>query len=307
MIVEKLTADQLPPPVARRLNQATLIGSARLAALWRPLGGREVFWCATEKGQITLALAAVEFGRRPWKRLQAMPDGLYACPVATGESVDLRDAMCSVVTAIAKGGYAKVIVNDYYGLCGAPDGYLPFEGHTTVVDIAASDWQPPDSKIQSEIRKAEREGIAPRPFNAENDMPAFLELMQRTEVRHGRSPKYPAAFWGGLAELARADSRVRWMNIVHGGKLAASHIYFVEGEMLFHWQAFFDKEFSFLKPNQYLMFTMARQAARTGATMLNQGASPPDAEGLIDYKLKWGGQERRYRCLRRRSGLGRWL
>lgn len=306
MTIDKLSAAQLPQNVAKRLDDATLLGSTGLAVLWRTLGGREVFWCASTGDKINAVLTSVEFGKKPVKRLQAMPDGLYARPVFWDDNIDAATA-AAFLAAIANSGYAKVIVNDYYDMFGGATGYTANEEETTVVDISNPEWQPPDPKIQSEIRKAEREGVTATPFDGERDMTAFLDLMQRTEGRHGRDPKYPAAFWQGLAELARTDQRIRWVNVAHEGRLAASHVYFVEGDMLLHWQSYFDKEFSFLKPNQYLMFTMARQAAAQEVTTLNQGASPPEAEGLVDYKLKWGGQERRYRCWLRRAGLGRWM
>jgi len=306
MTVERLTAAQLPPAVVQRLNQATLIASPRMAALWRPLGGRDVYWCAMEGGEIAVALTAVEFGIRPLKRLQAMPDGLYARPVIVSEGANIDSVMPCLMTAISTAGYARVFINDYFGVCDVSKTYAVVENRTTVINIASPDWQPPDPKIQSEIRKAEREGVTATAFDT-RDMDEFLFLMESTEVRHGRDSKYPEVFWRGLADLARVDRRVQWVNIVHEGKLAASHIYFVEGEMLLHWQAFFDKKYSFLKPNQYLMYTTARTWVRHGVTMLNQGASPSDATGLVEYKLKWGGTERRYRCLVKRSGLGRWL
>lgn len=306
MTVEKLS-DPLPPDTAGRLNQATIIGSARLAALWRSLGGRERFWCATSGSRIVAVLASMEFGTWPVKRLQIMPDGLYARPVAISSDSDLHSVMGDMLAAIAQEGYARVFINDFCALCGSPARFDVSDGLTTVVDISASDWQPPDPKIRSEIRKAEREGIVPSAFNADHDMALFLDLMTRTEERHGRAPKYPAEFWQGLAALARDDGRVEWVNVIHDGRMAASHIYFVEDDMLLHWQSYFDKEFSFLKPNQLLMYSTARKWAARGVKLLNQGASPPVAEGLADYKAKWGGVERRYRCLQYRSGLGRWL
>jgi len=307
MTIDKLSAAQLPQNVAKRLDDATLLGSTGLAALWRTLGGRETFWCVSSGGNINAVLTSVEFGTRPVKRLQAMPDGLYARPVLWNEDIETPTAATTLAATIAKNAYAKVIMNDYYDVMGQPANYTAHEQSTTVIDISAPHWQPPDPKILSELRKAEREGVTVVPFDMERDMAAFLDLMQRTEGRHGRTPKYPPPFWQGLAELARRDQRIRWVNVAHEGRLAASHVYFDEGDMVLHWQAYFDKEFSFLKPNQYLMYTVAHQAATRGALTLNQGASPPEAEGLLDYKLKWGGRERRYRSLQRRAGLGRWL
>ena len=131
-----------------------------------------------------------------------------------------------------------------------------------------------------------------------------MSLMHRTETRHGRPPKYKPEFYRDLAKLAMTDERVKWLVCEHENALAASHIYLVEGEQLFYWQAFFDKEYAYLKANQFMTYSMVRELAGRGAAVLNTGATPPDAEGLSDYKRKWGGRSYAYPILERRSWIG---
>ena len=70
---------------------------------------------------------------------------------------------------------------------------------------------------------------------------------------------------------------------------------------------YFDKRFSFLKANQLITFTVARNMARQGLTVLNLGASPIDAESLDTYKQKWGGRPVEYTCHERLKWWSRWL
>ena len=68
--------------------------------------------------------------------------------------------------------------------------------------------------------------------------------------------------------------------------VAASHIYFIDNDTALNWQIYFNKKFSSLKPNQYILFTMARRLAAEGVRYLNLGATPPEASGLETYKNK---------------------
>ena len=305
MKVEKIRTDELPPQASYKLTEATLLGSPGFARVWREAGGLDVCWCVVDSGEITTVMTGVEFRRKPLIRFQSMPDGLYCRPVTLrgGSSAEANQAL---LAALAKAGYARIYINDFERRFEYAHGFKVIDGATSLVDIAA-DWQPPDTTMRSELRKAEREGVKVTPFDAGRHLAQFVELAGRTEHRHGREPKYTAAFYRHLAVVAFHEPRIRWFVVEHGQRLAASHIYFIEGSMLLHWQACFDKEFSFLKPNQWLTYSIARQAAAGGVRTLNLGASPPEAEGLASYKSHWGGRPFNYPCLQRHSFTGRWL
>jgi lipid II:glycine glycyltransferase (peptidoglycan interpeptide bridge formation enzyme) len=250
-------------------------------------------------------LTAVEFGRRPVKRFQSMPDGLYARLVSLDDSYNLEDAAGLIVRALADGGYAKVFVNDFYGQFNMPTSFAASDYKTTLVDISEARWQPPDKKVRSEIRKAEREGIEVLKFDAGRHFDRFWTLMKNTEERHLRRPKYPPDFFRALADLARHDDRVHWVYVESDGRAAASHIYLIENDMALNWQIYFDRDFTWLKPNQYLLYHTARMLSGRGVRTLNLGASPPTAEGLQTQKRKWGGRTYGYFCYTCQTGLGR--
>ncbi|MCK4462016.1 MAG: GNAT family N-acetyltransferase, partial [candidate division Zixibacteria bacterium] len=162
-------------------------------------------------------------------------------------------------------------------------------------------------KLQSEIRKAERAGAKIERLDAVAHMESFLQLMQATEQRHGRRPRYPPQFFSALAELAAEDDRVVWYWCEHEGRPVVSHITFIEGDTALHWQVYYDKAFSFLKANQFMLWQLIGELRPRGVHRLSLGASPPGASGLIDYKAKWGGEEYAYNCYVHKSGLGRFL
>lgn len=304
--VRRYQADQINSDLVDRLAGNSLFASYAFSCLWRSLGGRPVFWTAEEEEHTLAVLCGVEFGIRPVVRFQSMPDGCY-CRLAV---YDLDMPMQVVVKqrlldALCKAHYSKLYLYDFFGDFA---DFNPFESRdcrTSLVAITDNNWQPPDKKIQSEIRKAEREGINVQQFDHSRHMENFLSLMNSTETRHGRKPKYPPEFYRALAELAETDDRIQWSYVEHDGCPVASHIDLIEGDMILNWQVFFDKRFSFLKPNQYLLFRTARESSARGLRYLNLGASPDDAPALRAYKDKWGGHSHDYKCYWKRTGLGR--
>jgi len=307
MEVRRHPAPDLPSHVAAWLRRQTLFGSIEFASLWDIMGGRAVYWVVYDDDRLVALLPGVQFGRGHLARLQAMPDGLYGRLFFVEGGVNRDEVARMTLDAVASAGYARVFINDYYSKFGDHDEFEVQASETSLVDVSRADWQPPDAKLRSEIRKAQREDTSVREFSLARHFDAFVALMKQTEQRHGRRPKYPPEFYRGLGKLAMLDTRVRWLVCEQDDELAASHIYFVEDDMLLNWQVFFDKRFSSLKPNQSITFSVVSEPALRGIRMLNLGATPEGAESLSYYKDKWGGELYRYRCLRRQSWLGRLL
>ncbi len=281
--------------------------SERFARLFEQIGGTVVVWLVHHDNNVVAALPGVEFGVWPIKRFQAMPDGCYGRLFVDEKYVDQRAAIITTLaTAVCRAGYARSYINDYYGTIETA-AMMTETVSTQIVEISSSDWQPEHESLRRGIRKAEKENVAVVPFSADRHMAGFLSLMMATEKRHRRSPKYPPAFYSGLAELAADDDRLRWVWCERDGQPVASHIYVREGDMLLYWQGYFDPAFSSLRPNQYMMFLQAQECARLGMRYLNLGASPPDADGLQEYKERWGGKPYQYKCYTHQSLLGKIL
>lgn len=286
------------------VNRTTLLGSTGFSRLWETVGGRSIYWTAAESDRLLAILPGVEFGRGRLCRFQSMPDGLYAPFLFPQGAPDRAGLTANLVQVLIKRRYARLFINDFYSYLGDSAALKSNRGQTTLIDISMPGWQPPDKKLQSEIRKAEREGVVLEEFRLNKHFDMFIELMKSTEKRHGRRPKYPVSFFRELGKLAMTDKRVKWIVCEHDDRLAASHIYLVEGDAVLNWQVYFDKQFSFLKPNQLISFSVAREMQAHGAKILNLGSTPGDAEKLTRYKEKWGGRSFEYRCYYDRSWLG---
>jgi hypothetical protein len=250
-------------------------------------------------------LPGIELGYGVFRRFQAMPDGLPASIYFIDADEQKEKITETLLEGIKHYGYMCVTISDYWNIGGDLGIFNSKQVVISRLDISAPDWQPPDKKIQSEIRKAEREGVKLRPYRANRDRHHFLNLMKKTEKRHGRDPKYSPEFFDRLAVLAEQDIRVKWVVVEHGEELAAAHIYFVNNATALNWQVYFDKKFSFLKPNQFILYQVAKELAETGVRYLNLGISPGNTESLLTYKDKWGGKNYHYSILTSQNWLGK--
>jgi len=303
--VERYTLADIPHSLTSRLNELSFFGSPGFVKLWESMNGTGVYWVVRSGERVVATMPGVEFRQRPFTRFQSMVDGCYtgcACDAVFDNSAMNAEELMG---AVARAGYAKIVVNDYWrGLVSHPE-YRVDSAETMLVNIQSPDWQPPDQKLCSEIRKAEREGVQIKPFAAVEHMDKFLHLMKNAESRHGRKPKYPPEFFASLARLAESDDRVQWRCVECEGELAVSHINFRDGRMVLNWQIYFDKRFSHLKANQYMLYRTAVELAQGGGIHLNLGASPPEAESLVAYKEKWGGNTYSYPVYQRHSWIGK--
>ena len=311
MNITLLSWRDLAPNFAETLNQFSLYASPSFVSLFETMGGESGYFLVEDGGQTVAVLPVVEFGRGPFRRLQALTDGLHA-PVWIAESrrADAVPLTNAILDRIAARSYLKASITDFDNqLC--PKDWQAQEMETSLVDLEKADsyagWLPPDKTLRAEIAKAERDGVTVAPFDSPKHLSSFVSLMRQTEARHGRRQKYPDSFWRALAELSARDSRILWFCVESGGRLAASHIYLVDRRAALNWQICFDKSFSSLKPNQAIMCHAANQLKKAGVGYLDLGATPPGASGVESYKEKWGGRAYRYRVWRRASLLGRWL
>jgi hypothetical protein len=291
------------PDAYDMLVRDSFFASRGFLEVWRTMGGRPVVWAAEVDGRIAAVIPGIELGFGPLARFASLPDGCYGGLFTAADLPDPVVAGDALMGAIAARRYARCHVFDAAGRLRLHRGFAAQSCATRVVPIDP-DWVPPDPKLQSEIRKAEREGIRVERYDAARHESGFLELVRATPARQGAKPRYPVRLWQNLARLAETDARIRWRWCEHAGHPAAAHVYFVEGDSLVSWQDYSERSFSFLKPNQYIRWQACRDAARDGLRALNLGATPDEAHGVTFYKCRWGGEPHHYTAQVRWAGIG---
>ncbi len=308
MNVWKMDLADFPVTELSQFCGPSFFASAAFANLWTTKGGRPVVWCLMESNTTLAILPGVEFGHSFLKRFMSMPDGCYGGVFFHPHHQAQRtEHAAALLKAVLGDRYLRTFIFDFDGDLEPTPEFEVMNLATTLVDISNPDWLPPDKKLLSQIRKAEREGIEVGPMQWARHGDRFMELMALTEKRHHRRPAYPRAFFTRLAKVAEQEPRLHWVWCEFQGQAVCSHIYIIERNMLQGWQIYFDKEFSFLKPNQYIRFTTCREMATKGIGWLNLGGTPENAPGLCYYKKRWGGETFPYRGLVHRRHLGRWL
>ncbi len=305
MSVTRIPYADLDEKLKNQLQKSSLFASESFCNLFKTAGGNPVCFLLSNENHPTVALVGVEFGLSIFKRFQSMPDGCYSSLISLdgNDPINSRDAL-NILDAVKNCGYTKSFIFDYHSHFPKVTNYTVSICTTQIASISP-EWQPPDKKLLSEIRKAEKEGVEIIPYDKEKYADQFYSLVESTAHRHGKKAWYCLEFYDSLADLACTDKRIDWTIVTHDSKLAASHINFRINDTLINWQVHFDKKYSFLKPNQYLLYRAAIKAAQAGAKFLNLGATPSDAESLEAYKRKWGGQEYRYNCIEMKSLLGK--
>ena len=296
--INDLSADVTSP-----LTGCSFFASHGFIDLWTKMGGHGVFWTLENNGEILALLPGVEFGKKGLKRFQAMPDGCYGTVLTSNKNIKEHAGL--ILDGIASAGYHKIYIYDYHNVLPLVVPYQTEICQTHLIDLNDENWLPPDKKLQSEIRKAQREQVEIVRFSFDRHFDKFIKLMKKTEQRHGRTPKYKISFFEALAKLAENDDRICWYWCERDNQAVTSHINFTEKTMALHWQVYFDKSFSFLKANQIMLVKAVRELTSQGVKLFNLGASPTDAAGLLKYKEKYGTREYSYPCLVYKSLLGK--
>jgi hypothetical protein len=288
------------------LRGDSLFSSPEFLGLWKDDGGVPLCLAVADQGVPIAALPGTEFGRLVWRRFQAAPDGCYARLLSAPGHEESRDqAAAAILSFIEKEKYVKAVINDFYRHFDDHESFETVSAKTRLVDVDP-DWQPPDRKLRQQIRRAMREGRVVAPFDATRHMDDLLTLVRMTAERTGTKPFYSRGFYERLAALARRDDRVRWTWLTDDdGAPVASSIFLTDRDQLLHWQMYYDSSYGDLQPNKWVPWLMIKQALDKGVTTYNLGASPQGADGVDEYKRKWGGRIYEYRCLVRKGRLSR--
>lgn len=290
----------------KELITNSFFSSKSFIDLWKTKNSNGVIWVAEDNDTILAVLPGIEFGFKPFCRFQSMPDGCYG-GIFTNLHItfDHDKVKKQLLKQILNYGYIKLYINDFYNSIPIVENSPHFTIQTQIIDLNKNIEIPSDKKIQSEIRKAERENIIIENFDINKHFNKFLILMNQTEKRHKRKPKYSDSFYKILADKSKYDSKIIWLWCEHNGQAVASHINIVERNQCLNWQVFYNKEFSNLKANQLMLSRLIDILKIKKINLLNLGASPEDARGLINYKTKWGSEIRTYNCYYKKSWLGK--
>lgn len=273
---------------------------------WEKENGKGVVWTVEENNTVLAILCGIEFGVKPFCRFQSMPDGCFGGVIINSNiKYDISLVKRQLLDKIMSFGYMKVFIYDYFDSIQPIDAYKTFEIQTQILYLSDESIIPQDRKLKGEIKKAQIEDVSIERFEKEKHFDKFLKLMKMTEDRHQRKAKYSASFFEKLAKVSKENNKIFWLWCEHDSKAVASHINIIDRNVCLNWLAYYNKEFSYLKSNQLMESHLIEILRNRNINKLNMGASPENAVGLVKYKSKWGAKKKTYKCIFRKSWLGK--
>lgn len=271
---------------------------------------KAVFVCGFDQGELKAGLPAVITRRFRQTSFFSMPYGTYGGVLFdSGLGAEgRRSFLTHLDDYLDAGRFAQVVITDFAGSLAdwAPRRLTRTVLSTHVVSLASDgEYHPPDKKIEGHLRAGRKTGA--EIVGVDEDMlDDFYDLYRRTEARHGRhKPRYHRRMFEQVRRQLADSGMLYWNGLLVEGRLAGSQINFIYGDMLFSWQTVSDYDLRQYKPNHLLLDDAIRYGLGRGVRRVNLGGSPEEAEGLRDYKERWGGQTVEYAVHSHRSALHR--
>lgn len=306
MSLKIYSAENLPKETWSHLTDNSFLSSPEFAQVWRTMRGREVFLAEEDDRGIRAGMAGVVFGTKYLRRYHSMPDGTSGGPFfRTDLNQEAKDEFIqSVIVWLKSEGIIRADVNNPLSEISTRT-FRRRQAETHVITLSDESYRPPDSGIRKHIRT----GIRRQGQIASLDDPKYLEEFYRlvilTERRHGQTPRFPLDFFKGLQRISATDDRILWLMVLADDKMIGSRICFIESSQLILWQYYSDKSFGHYKPGYLMLNHIIDFARQNNIRTINMGWSPPDAEALVDFKERWGGEKHLFHYYTYFSRLGR--
>jgi len=160
--------------------------------------------------------------------------------------------------------------------------------------------------IRSRVRQAEEHGLTVRPVTDARGVRAYHALAVSTVRRLGGLPK-PLSLYQRIFRSLVPPGFARYDLVEHKGIPIAGSLHFTHRGQALNWLTVSDDRKWELRPNHLIIARVMRDLCADGYHEYNLGASPPGAQGLIQFKESWGATRRPVLELRRRSAFYRML
>ncbi len=285
------------------LAEKSLMASPDFIAVWQNGRTRPVFFTLEENGRILAGMTGMQSGGRLMPRFESMIDGLTGGVHAVDDDPEIKlELYKRLLDHFRKNRFFRATIHDS-GAEKDPPGFISSTHLTHILDVTSPETKR-DPKIDEHIRVGQRRGAQIVSFDNSDWLLGFQELVLQTAARHGTVPRYDPIVFRRLFDFSKRDKRVIWNAALHEGSLIGSRISFVLDDRIINWQSFSDRDHGNLKANYLMMDYIIGRARELGIYKIDLGGSPRDAEGLIDFKRRWGGRETEVKSYTYYSALG---
>ena len=272
------------------LAEKSLISSPDFVSIWQSDKIRPIFFTLEEDGRILAGMAGVQSGGRLMPRFESMIDGLAGGVHAIDDNPEIKLGLLKrALDYFRENRYFRATIHNQESNLDMPG--FKISTHTTHILNISDPAINRDPKIDEHIRTGERRGAQIVAFDNPDWLDSFQKLILQTADRHGTVPRYEPIVFERLFELSKKEKRIIWIAALYENRLIGSRISFVLSDRIINWQSFSDKEHGNLKANYLMMDYIIKRASELGIKKIDLGGSPREADGLIDFKRRWGGQE----------------
>lgn len=147
------------------------------------------------------------------------------------------------------------------------------------------------SQVQRNIRKAEKDGVTVHIGTTRDDVKLFYKLHLQTRRRLG-TPIQPMRYFQNLWENLLNRGLGFIILAYHGEQLLAGAVFLHWKHTLTYKYGASDDRFWKLRPNHMIFWEAIRWGCENGYQVFDWGRTDLEDEGLRDFKLGWGSEER---------------
>ena len=240
-----------------------------------------------------LALAEIPRLLGP-RRLVSLPFSYAAGPLAESPDVALQLVQRARELAGERGLNRVEIKQREPLLEQPPPGFVRVQHYSSyVLDTSGGEpavWERLHaSSTRRGIRKAEKEGVVVSRGSSEEDWLEMAKLEEETAHRHGVPAPPRSFFLGACRQLQQHNLADLYHARLRGGGIAAGIVVWKgPREWIYAYGASRPESLPY-RPNHMLLWTAVKDAMAAGVRF-DFGRAALEQEGLVEFKLRWGGQ-----------------
>jgi len=224
------------------------------------------------------------------KRVVSLPFTDFCSPMASDKET-FKDAMEQIIAHGRNSGWKHI---DLRGggehMVGVTPSLTHYTHDLTINKDEKEIFNNFKDNTRRNIKKAIKEGVEITLDNSFESIKNFFQLNCVTRKRHGLPPQ-PLRFFKKIYEYIILEKKGFVSLASYKKKIIAGAVFFHFGKNVIFKYAAFDINYSYLRPNNLLLWESIRSCLNNGFVNLNFGTTDLDDKGLLQFKRTWGVKE----------------
>jgi len=259
--------------------------------LRRGLGGRPLYFCLKEGGEIVAGLPGILLNFKIFKILYAS--------IPYGNLIGIRSYFPTMMEFL-NGEFRKRkidqvrITESPFLEPFQPKTFKPVSAKVSVLDLSGFDqkkiWEGYRSEVRRAIRKAQRNGLSVRRATSREEMEIFYRLYLSSMERNRAAAKYPLQWFYALYDRLIQQGKADILFAVKGDQYTAGVVLIYSSSSIHYLHNGSEKAYLESRPNDLIINDIIQKGVKDGKKILDFMGSDPQDLSLIRFKEKWGSQ-----------------